>query len=53
MKTFAEIIYLKLKALFDIQMRKIEQNFKSKRFISTLTTTIRALQLSMNEMLTN
>jgi len=53
MKTFAEIIYLKLKGLFDIQMRKIGQHFRSKRFISTLTTTIRALQLSMNEMITN
>ena len=34
-------------------MRKIQFNFRSKRFISTLTTVIRALQLSMNEMLTN
>jgi hypothetical protein len=43
MKTFAEIIYVKLKGLFDLQMRKIEWNFRSKRYISTLTTTIRAL----------
>lgn len=34
-------------------MRKIQFNYKSKRFISTLTTVIRALQLSMNEVLTN
>jgi hypothetical protein len=53
MKGHAEIIYLKLKSVFDLQMRKIQFNFRSKRFISTLTTVIRGLQLSMNEMLTN
>ena len=30
-------------------MRKINQNFKSKRFISFLTTVLRALQLSLSD----
>ena len=43
MKANAEGIYLKLRGVFEQQMRKIQFNFKSKRFVSTLTTVIRAL----------
>jgi hypothetical protein len=43
MKSYAEIIYLKLKTVFDAQMRKIQFSFRSKRFVSTLTTVIRGL----------
>jgi len=49
----AETIYVKLKSVFEAQMRKIPFNYRSKRFISTLTTVIRALQVSLNEMLTS
>ncbi|CDW76050.1 heat repeat-containing protein 6-like [Stylonychia lemnae] len=44
-----ETIFMKLKSLFDQLMRKINQNFKSKRFISFLTTVLRALQLSLSD----
>jgi len=53
MKSKAEALYTKLKSIFEAQMRKIPYNYRSKRFVSTLTTVIRALQLSLNEMLTN
>eukprot|EP00347_Sterkiella_histriomuscorum_P021491 403333793 len=49
LKENCETIFLKLKNIFDFNMRKIQQNFKSKRYISMLTTIIRALQLSMGE----
>lgn len=53
MKNNAESMFIKLRSVFEQLMRKIQFNYKSKRFISTLTTVIRALQLSMNEVLTN
>lgn len=53
MKHNGEGIFSKLKTLFDMQMRKIQFSFRSKRYISTLTTLMRALQLSMNDLLTN
>ena len=53
MKTNGDSLHLKLKSVFEQLMRKIHLNFRSKRFISTLTTVIRALQLSMNQVMTN
>jgi hypothetical protein len=43
-------MFSKLKNFFDIQMRKIQFNFRSKRYIATLTTLMRGLQLCMNEL---
>ena len=48
-KQNGELLFLKLKTVFEQQMRKVHLHYKSKRFISNLTTIIRALQLSMNE----
>ena len=42
------MIYKRLKKEFDYMMSKINTHHRSKRFISQLTTMIRALQLSMN-----
>lgn len=53
MKTNGDSLHFKLKTVFEQLMRNIHLNFRSKRFISTLTTVIRALQLSMNQVMTN
>lgn len=53
MKTNGDSLHLKLKSVFEQLMRNIHLNFRSKRFISTLTTVIRALQLSMNQVMIN
>ena len=42
------LIFEKLMDEFDYMMSKIKQYYKSKRFISQMTTVLRALQFSMN-----
>jgi hypothetical protein len=44
-----DILFLKLKKVLEQHMIKITSSYKSKKYISVLTTIIRALQFTMSE----